>query len=119
MADSSIPKSSGKCTIEVRSEDGAVLVKCKGRLVYGQTDILKEGVRDLLSKSKRVVVDLGEVDFMDSAGLGTVLYLYCSAKTSRCELQLNNLAPRVRQLFGLTNILSLFEPCGEHNIRVF
>ena len=66
MADSSISKSGSKCTIDIRSEDGAALVKCKGRLVYGQTDILKEGVRDLLPKSKRVVIDLGEVDYMDS-----------------------------------------------------
>lgn len=119
MAGSSTPKSGGKCTLEVRSEGSTVLVKCKGRLVYGQTDILKDGVRDLLSKSNRVVIDLGEVDFMDSAGLGIILYLYALAKTSRCNLQLNNLAPRVRKLFGITNILSLFEPCGEHNIRVF
>lgn len=118
MANSSSSKSGGKCTIEVRSEEGTVLVKCTGRLVYGQTDILKEGVRALLPKSNRVVVDLGGVDFMDSAGLGTVLYLYFLAKTSHCELQLNSLAPRIRQLFGITNILSLFEPCGEHNIRM-
>ncbi|MGA8183572.1 MAG: STAS domain-containing protein [Terriglobia bacterium] len=118
MEGSSISKSGGKCTIDVRSEDDTVFVKCKGRLVYGQTDILKEGVRDLLRQSKRVVIDLGDVDYMDSAGLGTVLYLYASAKTSHCELQLVNLAPRVRQLFGITNILSLFEPCGEHNIRM-
>jgi anti-sigma B factor antagonist len=118
MAGSSTSKSGGKCTIEVQPEDGTVLVKCKGRLVYGQTDILKEGVRDLLSKSNCVVIDLGEVDYMDSAGLGTVLYIYFFAKTSRCELRLINLAPRVRQLFGMTNILSLFEPCGQHNIRM-
>jgi anti-sigma B factor antagonist len=94
------------------------LVKCKGRLVFGQTDILTEGVIDLLPKSTRVVIDLGEVDHMDSTGLGAVLYLYFSAKTSHCELRLVNLAPRVRQLFGIANILSLFEPCGEHNIRM-
>ena len=94
------------------------MVKCKGRLVFGQTDILREGVRDLLPKSTRVVIDLSEVNYMDSAGLGTVVQLYVSAKASHCELQLLNLAPQVRQIFGLTRILSLFEPCGEHNIRM-
>jgi anti-anti-sigma factor len=118
MIDSSNPKSGGKCTIDVRSEGGAVLVKCKGRLVYGQTDILKEGVKGLLLSSSRVVVDLSEVDYMDSTGLGAVVQLYVSAKASRCQLQLVNLAPQVRKLFGIANILSLFEPCGEHNIRM-
>ena len=118
MSGSSISKSGGKFTVDVQSKDGTAYVKCKGRLVFGQTDILKEGVRDLLPKSKRVVIDLSEVDHIDSTGLGAVLYLYFSAKTSHCELQLVNLAPRVRQLFGIANILSLFESCGEHNIRM-
>ncbi|MEJ2008843.1 MAG: STAS domain-containing protein [Acidobacteriota bacterium] len=111
-------KSGGKCTIDVQSEGGTVLVKCKGRLVFGQTDILKKRVRDLLPKSSRVVVDLGEVDFMDSSGLGMVARLYVAAKTSHCELQLVNLSPQVRKLFGITRVLSLFEPCGQHNIRM-
>lgn len=108
----------GVCTIDVQSEGETVLVKCKGRLVFGQTDVLKERVRDLLSKSKRVTIDLGEVSYMDSSGLGTVVRLYVSAKTSHCELQLLNLTPQVRQMFGITRILSLFEPYGEHNIRI-
>jgi anti-anti-sigma factor len=118
MTGPSSSNSGGKCAIDVRSEDGTVLVKCKGRLVYGQTGILKEGVKDLLLNSRRVVVDLTEVDYMDSTGLGAVVQLYVSAKASRCELQLLNLAPQIRKLFGMANILSLFEPCGEHNIRM-
>jgi anti-anti-sigma factor len=118
MTGSANSKTAGKCTIDIRSEEGTVTVKCKGRLVFGQTEVLKEGVKDLLAKSNRVVIDLGEVDFMDSTGLGTVLGIYLSAKTSRCQLQVVNLAPRVRQLFGMANILSLFEPCGEQNIKM-
>ena len=118
MAGSLNSKLPGECTIEVRPEGDTVLVKCKGRLVFGHTDVLNQSVRDLLPKSKRVVIDLGELTYMDSSGLGTVVQLYVSAKTSHCELQLLNLAPQVRQIFGLTRILSLFEPCGEHNIRM-
>lgn len=118
MTLSSSLKPGGLCTIDVRSEDSTVWVKCKGRLVFGHTDALKDGVRDLLPKSKRLVIDLGEVEYMDSSGLGTVVRIYVTAKASNCELQLLNLAPQVRQMFGVTRILSLFEPCGEHNIRM-
>ena len=118
MADSADSKSGSQCAVDVRSEGGTALVKCKGRLVFGQTDILQKAVRDLLPKSSRVVIDLNDVDFMDSAGLGTVVRLYVSAKTSHCELQLVNLGPRIRELFGLARVLSLFEPYGEYNIRV-
>lgn len=111
-------KPGGVCTIDVQSREDSVLVKCKGRLVFGHTDRLQKCVRELLPKSKRVVIDLGEVDYMDSSGLGTVVRIYVSAKASHCELQLLNLAPQVRQMFGVTRILSLFEPCGQHNIRM-
>ncbi len=118
MAESPISKSGGECTIDVRSEGDTVMVKCKGRLVFGQTGLLLDPLRDLLPKSRRVVIDLSEVSFMDSAGLGAVVRLYVSAKTSHCELQLVNLAPRVRELFGLARVLSVFEPYGEYNIRM-
>ena len=111
-------KSGRECSINVRSEDGTAFVKCTGRLVFGSTDALREGVSDLMPNSKRIVIDLGEVDYIDSSGLGTVVRIYVSAKASHCELQLLNLAPQVRQMFGVTRILSLFEPCGQHNIRI-
>ena len=111
-------KTGCQCTIAVRPDGDSVLVTCKGRLVFGHTDVLNECVKDLLPKSKRIVIDLGEVTYMDSSGLGTVVRIYVSAKASRCELQLLNLAPQVRQMFGVTRILCLFEPYGQHNIRL-
>ena len=49
---------------------------------------------------------------MDSSGLGTLVALYMSSKGARCELQLVNLTPRIRDLLALTNVLSVFETCG-------
>ena len=118
MTTLSNPKSAGQCTVEVQSNGDSVLVKCKGQLVFGQTDALRDGVRDLLSTSKQVVIDLGEVDYMDSTGLGTVVRLYVTAKTSDCEMQLLNLSPQVRHMLGTTRILSLFEPFGDQETRL-
>lgn len=114
---SSAPKTSSS-NFEVRTEGETAFVKCRGRLVYGGTDNFKEAVRELLGKSKRVVIDLDEVTFLDSSGLGTIVRLYVSAKTTKCDFQLINLGPRVRELFSITRMLSLFESCGEHNIRM-
>lgn len=118
MTVSSIARKTDRCTIEVRTEGDTAYVKCQGRLVYGDTDRFKEGVRELFGKSKRVVIDLGEVNFMDSAGLGAIVRLYVSAKAARCEFQLVNLGPRVRELFSVTRMLSLFESCGESNVKL-
>ena len=54
---------------------------------------------------------------MDSLGLGTIVGLYVSAKASGCTLILINLSPRVRELFSMTNVWSIFDEYAEHIIR--
>jgi anti-sigma B factor antagonist len=101
------------------SMDGqAALVRCTGKLVANSTGILQAEVRSLLPSSKRIVLDLTDLSYMDSSGLGAIIGLYVSAKTAGGRLEVINLSQRVRHLFSITNVLSLFEVCGEHNIRI-
>jgi anti-sigma B factor antagonist len=93
-------------------------VRCTGKLVAGSTGILQTEVRSLLPGSRRIVLDLTELGYMDSSGLGSIIGLYASAKSAGGRLEVINLSARVRQLFSITNVLSLFEVCGEHNIRI-
>ena len=51
---------------------------------------------------------------MDSSGLGTIVGLYVSARTSRCEFTLVNANPQIRELLGISNLLLLFESAGRH-----
>ena len=51
-------------------------------------------------------------------GLGTVASLYVSAKTAGCQFELINLSRRLRDLFTVTHLLSLFEVCGETDARI-
>jgi anti-anti-sigma factor len=55
---------------------------------------------------------------MDSVGLGTVVSLYVSARKANCQFLVVNIRPRIRELFSVTRVLSLFEPAGEANIRL-
>jgi anti-sigma B factor antagonist len=66
---------------------------------------------------KRIVLDLTDLTHMDSSGLGTVVRLYVSAKSAGCALELINRGPRIRQLLGVTNLLSVFTTICEHDIR--
>jgi anti-sigma B factor antagonist len=102
----------------VTADDGVATVKCSGRLVAGVTDILYNEVHPLTRRVKRIVLDLTDVTKMDSMGLGTLARLYVSAKTAGCQLQLINLSKRVRELLGMTNMLRVFEICGEEHIRM-
>ncbi len=98
--------------------DGATIVSCSGRLTAEYTDLLKAEVKKLIPGAKCIVLDLTDVTYMDSAGLGTLVGLYVSCKTAHCTLELINLSKRVRELLGLTNVLSVFQKCGEHMINM-
>jgi anti-anti-sigma factor len=105
-------------SLAVSIEDGVATIKCTGKLMAGVTDILRAEVKRLIPNHKRIVLDLTELTLMDSMGLGTIVSLYASARKSGSRLELINLSKRVRELFGLTNLLSMFELCGEHDIRM-
>jgi anti-sigma B factor antagonist len=112
----SLPPSSLK--LQVSTQEGATLVVCSGRLTMGAAANFKSHVKGLVREAQRVVVDLNGVEYMDSSGLGAIVGVYVSAKAAHCELQLINFNKQIRQIFGLTNLLSLFEPCGQHNMRM-
>src|SRR3954468_23294322 len=91
------------------AQEYATVVACSGRLVSGGTDQLRSEVKRLFPKSKHVILDLTDVTQMDSMGLGTIVSLYASAKANGCDLKLINLSNRVREIFRVTNLLSVFE----------
>ena len=105
-------------TLVVTKDDDAAIVRCTGKLAAGSTAILQTEVRALIQGSKRIVLDLTDLGYMDSMGLGTIIGLYVSARSAGGRLEVINLSARVRQLFSITNMLSLFEVCGDQNIRI-
>jgi anti-anti-sigma factor len=105
-------------TLARSTEGDAIVVRCTGKLVAVTTGILQSEVRSLLSGSQRIVLDLTDLGYMDSSGLGSIIGLYVSAKTAGARLEVIHLSQRVRHLFSITNVLSLFEVCGEQNIRI-
>ena len=101
----------------VRCAESAVVIRCHGRLTAGITDILYSQVHPLIPESKRVVLDLTDFAIMDSVGLGTIIRLYVSAKSSDCSFELIHIGPRIRELLCLTNLLNVFAVVGEHHIK--
>jgi anti-sigma B factor antagonist len=104
-------------TLAVDRTGDCVVVRCNGRLVAGVNDRLYREVSQLIPGSKRIVLDLTDLTHMDSTGLGTLVRLYVSAKSAGCVLQLYNIGKSVRQLLGVTHLLSVFEVIGNNNIR--
>jgi anti-sigma B factor antagonist len=105
-------------SLRIYAQDDAMVVECTGRVISGGTDELRHEVKALFPHTKRVILDLTHVTQLDSMGLGAIVSLYASAKAAGCELKLINLSKRVREIFRVTNLLSVFEVYGEHIIKM-
>ena len=105
-------------TLEVEIAGEVAVVKCHGKLVSGVTDVLYNQVSHLFPTAKRIVLDLSDLTYMDSMGLGTLVRLYASTKSRGIKLELVNLGKRVRELLSHTNLLSVFAIVGEHGTTI-
>jgi anti-sigma B factor antagonist len=84
-------------------------VRCTGRITSNTSAQLQTTVRSLMPETKLIVLDLTNVSYMDSSGLGAIVGLYVSAKRQHCALKLINLNQRLRELFRITKLASVFE----------
>ncbi len=105
-------------TLDVETNGDVATVKCHGRLVLGVCDVLTCKVRELIPNTKRIVLDLTDLKQMDSMGLGTIVRLYVTAKSSGSCLVLINMGPRIRQLLGITNLLSVLTDMCEQGVTI-
>ncbi len=108
-----MPAQPHSLTVKIERLGEKSLVHCSGELVAGVCGFLHKKVSEVIPASKLIVLDLTNVEWVDSMGLGTLVRLYVACKAAGCKLQLINLGPRVRELLGLTNLLGLFADLGE------
>ncbi|MGZ4787621.1 MAG: STAS domain-containing protein [Terriglobales bacterium] len=97
---------------------GYTILVCKGRLTLEVTEKFKTEVKARFSAGKPIILDLSNVQQMDSSGIGALVSLWVSSKTASCPLQLYNLSAPVKRLLGTTHVLNAFESCGSHLTRL-
>jgi anti-sigma B factor antagonist len=84
-------------------------VKCHGRLVTDSAGEIKDVVKPLIAEGGRIVVDLSDVSYLDSTGLGALVSLKATAiKQGLCILEFVNMTPRILELVRITNLAQLF-----------
>jgi anti-sigma B factor antagonist len=81
-----------------------IIVDCTGKITSNTIEFLKTTVKPLFSENKTVVLDLTNVSFMDSSGLGAIIGLFVSAKAAKSGLKLINLSERLKELFSITRL---------------
>jgi len=90
------------------------IVHGTGRITSGTSDLLQSTIRELIPGTKRIVLDLTDVNYIDSAGLGALVGVYMAASRAQCELEIANPKPRISDLFKRSKLASVFEGHGEN-----
>jgi anti-sigma B factor antagonist len=111
-------ESHDRLNLKSYEEEGAWIVECEGRLTLENAARLKTEVKGMIPQHKRIILDLEKLVFMDSSGLGTVVGLYVSARNSGCKVELCNMSKPIRELLGMSQLLSVFEACGRYGMRM-
>jgi len=94
----------------VRTVDDIVIVDCNGRIIFGEESAdLRDTVKMVISQSKRVILNLSGVTYIDSGGLGTLVALYTTARNNGGSIKLANLTQRVGDLLQVTKLVTIFD----------
>ncbi|HKF46313.1 MAG TPA: STAS domain-containing protein [Terracidiphilus sp.] len=103
-------------TIDCERQGDVIIFHCRGKLVSGVCSFLYNKVHAVIPEHKKIVLDLTDLEWMDSMGMGTMVRLYVACKKDGCKLQLINLGARVKELLGITNLLGVLADIGEKGV---
>jgi anti-sigma B factor antagonist len=97
--------------ITTREVEGVSVVDVSGRIVLGdETSALRETIRDLIRQGKkRIVLNLAEVSYIDSSGVGELVAGYTAVRHEGGELKLLNLTKKVHDLLQVTKLYTIFD----------
>lgn len=95
-----------KMEATTRQVEGVTIVDVVGRITLGEGNVvIREIVRDLLEKGNRkIILNLGRVDYVDSSGVGELVRTYTTIRNQGGQLNLVNLSKRVQELLQMTRL---------------
>jgi anti-anti-sigma factor len=118
----SLEQFGGQMPLEItqRETNGVYLLALKGRLVLGdESSGLLTAVDNLLaSGATRMVINLEQVNYVDSAGLGSLIEIHRKTKAKGGSLKLCNLRPKLREALEMAKLLPIFETCPSEAVAV-
>ena len=96
---------------KTRLVDGVTVLDLNGRITLGEGSVtLRDAVRDVLSKgSNHILLNLANVDYIDSSGIGELVSAFTTVKNSGGELKLLQLTKKVHDLLQITKLYTVFD----------
>jgi anti-sigma B factor antagonist len=107
-------------TIASREVNGVVVLDLGGRITLGEGSVqLREAVRGLIGKGKKkILLNMGDVNYIDSSGLGELVSAYTTAKNQQAEVKLLKLTKKVHDLLQLTKLYTVFDIKDDEAIAI-
>ena len=96
--------------IDTRVVDGVTVVSCNGRIVFGEeATALRDTLKRMLASSRQLVLNLTNVSYIDSGGLGTLVGVFSTARAAGADIKLTGLGQRLRDVLQITKLVTVFE----------
>ena len=94
-----------------RDVSGVTVLEIEGRIVLGEeSNAFREKVKSLLAAGKKkVVLNMATVSYIDSAGLGTLVATFHSARSQGATLKLANLGQKFKEVLQVTKLMTVFD----------
>ena len=94
-----------------RRVDGITILDLSGRITLGEGSVvLRDQIRDLLGKGeKKILLNLGDVTYIDSSGIGELVSAFTTVRNQGGELKLLNLTKKVHDLLQITKLYTVFD----------
>jgi anti-sigma B factor antagonist len=103
-----------------RETDGVTVLEIEGRIVLGEeSNSFREKVKSLLAAGKKkIVLNLSNVSYIDSAGLGTLVATFHSARSQGAILKLANLGSKFKEVLQVTKLMTVFDTYDNEGLAV-
>ncbi|UCC45074.1 MAG: STAS domain-containing protein [Candidatus Zixiibacteriota bacterium] len=94
-----------------REQDGVIILEPKGKIMGGpDASLLHDKLYEFIEQDKKqVVIDLSQVDWMNSTGLGILISGYTTLRNTEGELKLANVTDKIQSLLTITKLVTVFE----------
>lgn len=99
-------------TLHIERTTYIAVVRCSGKLVAGTQRYFYDTISEIIPQNKKILLDMEKLTRIDSTGIGALIRLYVSTRSSGCTLELVNVGKSIRDLLGLTNLFSVFAYTG-------
>ncbi len=103
-----------------RESGNAIVIDLSGRITLGEgSALLRQMIRENLGKGyKKIILNLGDVNYIDSSGIGELVSGYTTVKSQGGELKLLNLTRRVHDLLQITKLFTVFDVYSDERTAV-